>query len=42
MLLISGTFGTIWGLGAVLNDEVVTVGGRGELGDGSLTTVSRR
>jgi hypothetical protein len=31
MLLISGTFGMIWGLGAVLNDEVVTVGGRGVL-----------
>jgi hypothetical protein len=29
MLFISGTFGTIWGLAAILNDKVVSVGGRG-------------
>jgi hypothetical protein len=29
MLFIAGMFDAIWGLGAVLNDEVVTVGGRG-------------
>ena len=29
MALICGSFGAIWGLAAVLNDEVVTVGGRG-------------
>jgi hypothetical protein len=29
VLLVSGTFGTIWGLAAILNDEVITVGGRG-------------
>lgn len=29
MLFIAGMFDAIWGLGAVLNDQVVTVGGRG-------------
>lgn len=29
VLFISGTFGTIWGLAAIINDKVVTVGGRG-------------
>jgi hypothetical protein len=29
VLFVSGSFDAIWGLGAVLNDEVVTVGGRG-------------
>jgi hypothetical protein len=29
VLLVSGSFGVIWGLAAVLNDQVVTVGGRG-------------
>jgi hypothetical protein len=29
MLFIAGMFDAIWGLGAVLNDEVVTVGGQG-------------
>jgi amino acid transporter len=31
MLFVSGTFGVIWGLAAVLNDKVVTVGGQGVL-----------
>jgi hypothetical protein len=29
MLLVAGTFDLVFGLAAVLNDEVVTVGGRG-------------
>src|SRR4051812_48707836 len=29
MLLIAGSFDLMWGLAAVLNDEVVTVGGHG-------------
>jgi hypothetical protein len=29
VLFVSGTFDAIWGLAAVLNDSVVTVGGRG-------------
>jgi len=29
MLFLGGMFDAIWGLGAVLNDEVVTVGGKG-------------
>jgi hypothetical protein len=29
MLFLVGMFDAIWGLGAVLNDEAVTVGGRG-------------
>jgi hypothetical protein len=29
MLFIAGMFDAIWGLGAVLNDQVVTVGGQG-------------
>lgn len=29
VLFIAGTFGMIWGLAALLNDEVVTVGGHG-------------
>jgi hypothetical protein len=29
VLFVSGTFGTIWGLAAILNDQVITVGGRG-------------
>ena len=29
VLLIVGTLNALWGLAAVLNDDVVTVGGRG-------------
>lgn len=29
ILFLNGTFGALWGLGAILNDEVVTVGGSG-------------
>jgi hypothetical protein len=28
MLFVAGTFSVIWGLAAILNDQVVTVGGR--------------
>jgi hypothetical protein len=31
VLFMNGVFGFIWGLGAVLNDKVVTVGGQGVL-----------
>jgi hypothetical protein len=31
VLFMSGTFGVIWGLAAILNDKVVTVGGQGVL-----------
>ena len=31
LLFISGTFGSVWGLAAILNHEAVTVGGRGVL-----------
>jgi hypothetical protein len=31
MLFMVGMFDAIWGLGAILNDQVVTVGGRGAI-----------
>jgi hypothetical protein len=31
VLFMSGTFGAIWGLAAILNDKAVTVGGHGVL-----------
>jgi hypothetical protein len=31
MLFIVGMFDAIWGLGAILNDQVVTVGGKGAI-----------
>jgi hypothetical protein len=31
MLLVAGSFNVCWGLAAVLNDQVLTVGGRGVL-----------
>jgi len=38
ILFVSGTFGLIWGLGAILNDKVVTVGGRGGVIVADFTT----
>jgi hypothetical protein len=38
VLFVSGVFGSIWGLAAILNDKVVTVGGRGGVLIADFTT----